>query len=183
MTAAEAIESLNNTALAVYLKHDGCIETAKEEIKQLIRANEILLDQAVEQAANASIHKAKTQARRQIEGRKPAEEGETTKEDRMPRTFPRRLRESVVYECGKYFSWPLMDGTPLRAATREHLLEDASRYRGNAHGNLKSALFSEYVAAKVPEGRTVGDVPTLTEKHLAKLMQKAEKAAAEATVK
>lgn len=155
-------EQLRAVARGAYEKH-GMGEEALKEVEEYIRKNEDLFNDAIRLAAKEVLGAAQHMARQRIVA--PAAF--------VPKKYSKEFQQSVQYACGKFFNWPLMDGTKLGEARKEHLLRDAARFQINAQANAKNARFLEMIAAKLPEDKTVREV--FSEEQLRVFMNKARR--------
>jgi hypothetical protein len=156
------LEELTQAAKAAYAKH-GITDAARTVVRNMINKDPELIKAAVTALVEDVLQGAVQQHRREL----------TRQAVGPPKEYTREFQEAVQKSTPCMLLWPMMDGSPIRLATRAHLLDDAARYEQNAYGNLRSARFARLVAAKVPEGSVVGD--TLSETQLAKLMARAAK--------
>ncbi len=145
------------------VEEKGFSEECVSVLTDLITSDQDLVSKAVRELAISSLSDARHAARSRIAR-------EQTKGDK-PKIFSPSFQESVSFSCGKYFNWPMMDGSFLSMADKTHLLLDAMKYRKNARGNFRNARFLELVAEKIRPGQKVEEV--LTERQLANLMAKA----------
>lgn len=90
-----------------------------------------------------------------------------------PRHYSKEYQQSITAACGLYYQFPMMDGTLLVNAKREHILKDASRYWKNTFGNQFKAEFLDLVASGMDKTQKVLDA--WTEAELRELAEKARK--------
>ncbi len=160
------MKELLKVAQAIYNAH-GCGENALENLEREIAHDQDLSASAIKLAAWDMLSKVKQRHRRQIE-----------QANYIPKTFTKEQQQIVQRACRGFYSWVMMDGSPLGKATKDHVLLDAARYNSNAKGNLKSSRFLEMVADKMDrDSQLVEEV--WSEEKLAVLMAKAREAAGE----
>lgn len=87
--------------------------------------------------------------------------------------YPRELQDKVVQGCRQLFDWPMMDGTPLRAATWEKVNSDMNRYKRSIRGNVRSYRFLDLINSRAGTGS--GPADAWKEEELVKLMETARK--------
>ena len=149
-------------AKRIYVEH-GSTPTAQEMLQALIRGDETMLDHAIRMAAETALSAARHAARSVIVAATPAASA--------PKVFSREFSESVQIAVGRYYNFPLMDGTLLADATKDKLLRDSSRYAAQAAGCVRNARFLQLIADGLTDGRTVREV--FTEERLGELMREA----------
>jgi len=158
---ADTAVSIRDAATAAYEQY-GYTPMAVEEMVVVILANAMTVRAAVEMAAKEALREVQREARCVI-----------ARDCGSPRTYSRRFRDSIVVACGKFYNWPLPDGTRLSVATRTQVMKSAVGYRQREIGNARQAAFLEAVAAGMQDGQMVADA--WTEAQLAGLMKEAMK--------
>ena len=157
--------TLLDVAREVYRKSVD-YDDAVAKLARRIRRDERLYEAVVRSAAEDMI------GRVQHETRKRIARGDAA----APATYDPEKFVRIAGTVNRIFlDWPMMDGTKLGKADREHCLSDATRYHLNARGNLRNARFLEKVAGKLRPGQAVEDV--LDDRRLAALMKKAAREA------
>lgn len=162
------IPTLSKTARDLFAQ-EGTTEAVRLKLVNIIAKNHSLREEAIDKATRALLHDAIYNAR--IAARS------VPNEDNDPSVIPEEVHRRLSRVHAKVESlldWPLMDGTPLSEATKEKCLEDAARFRANAKGNIRNAVFLEEVANKLRPRQKVRNV--LTHKKLMELMNMAEEA-------
>lgn len=155
-------DKLRLTAENLYAEQ-GCSLEAIRKLEDLIQSDEILMAYAIHQAAYTAMHQAQCAARSAI----------TNPDKFQPKRYSRAFQERVQQACLGFYDWPLMDGTKLADATKEHVLQDADRFRTLAEGNARNSRFLRLVGEKLQAGSKVRD--TFTEEQLAEIMEKAKR--------
>lgn len=159
-------EKLRKIAVDAFAEHLGREEKAINVVAAAIRKDRDLLDDAVLAAARDAVGYARHRARVTIA--QPVPEG------RKPVPVDRREQRIVQVAAGMYYNWPMMDGSRLADATREHLLEDAARYLRMRQGVTKNMRFLVLVARDLKPGETVRS-RYKTNEALAELHDRAER--------
>lgn len=158
------MEKLNKIAREVYDDEGGYCEGAIEALEQLIMSDKELVQYAVRQIASDSLRHVQREVRTIISnapGTPAAHYGSSEMRERLNKS----LRKYSLYD------WPMMNGTKLKDATKEHVLSDATRYRVNEAGNARKARFLEMVARKMKNDQKAGD---LSLRVLQKIKQEAD---------
>lgn len=157
---SKGMNKIYELAEAAYEAH-GDSEVALDKL-----VDEIIQDDAlVEGSARFAAKHALAQSRRIV---RCVIEGEPQKR------YSKAFQQQIQVACGQFLKWPLMDGTELAKATKEHVLRDAERFQANADGNARKARFLKLVAERLQDGELVGEV--LTDGELRKLMEEAKTA-------
>ena len=87
----------------------------------------------------------------------------------MPKVFSKEDRSKVVFACGKYFNWPLMDGTRLGKANKEKLIKDIQKRKSLTMGHLKKIEFMSKICDRLQGEQIVEEV--FNEEELTRLME------------
>jgi hypothetical protein len=152
------MSALKDLAATVY-KDLGFSEEGLAELARRIAGNPEWVADAVKTAAYDLLTAAQRTFRRHVASAHYDAPILVLKDQGTPsldtaRVFSRKTQERVEQSAaGKFLLWPMMDGTPLGDADREHLLSDARRYLGNTKGNLREALFLLSLAERVGKKR------------------------------
>lgn len=150
-------------AKRIYVEHGSSSLAAQDRLQALIRSDETMLDHAICMAAEQAMSVARHAVRAVIVAATPAASA--------PKVFSREFSESVQIAVGRFYNFPLMDGTLLADATREKLVRDSGRYAAQAVGCIRSAKFLQLIADGLTGELTVREV--FTEERLAELMREA----------
>jgi len=126
----------------------------------LDEADEVLTDALLREGARNLLGNLRYKTRLVIQGKQKSP---------APKTFTAEYQEEVVSRLGKYFDWPMMDGTRLKDATREHVVKDAERYASIARGCDKNSRFLFGVAERMRPGQVAGRV--VTQEEMAEIMR------------
>jgi len=156
----EAAVKLRQAAEAVAERLPGLTPEAVAALEADVKADRTLLAYAVRCAAYDALRAANHKARQELLAAA------------APPTVSPERQQAIEAGARGYLSWPLMDGTPLGDADKEHLLSDAARHRQYAAGNVRSAKFYEALAARMRAGEKVKDV--WEEEAVGRLLRKAQ---------
>lgn len=140
----------------------GLDEEGIHALQEHVLADPNLVAEVVRFACLEALKNVQYETRQVIAGKK--------KEPYRPKTFTTEQQNIIVAGCGKWLNWPMMNGTLLKNATKEHLLQDIQKYRNMYVGHYQNMRFLEEVANKLKDGQTVGEV--LTDKQLTKIRNK-----------
>lgn len=158
---------LYSLARELYGEHghsDACLTALVDRVLE----SPDLTAQAVRAAALDAVLKAQ-QAQRNLIERQALTRQEVPE---SPRYSP-SLRSALLRRGDRYLDWPMMDGSRLGDATKEHLLKDSSHYQVQSEANARHARFLTLVATKVRGSQRVRD--RLDDQALADLMGQAER--------
>ena len=168
-------KKLFEIARKVYHEH-ALTPAAKKVFYQLIKDDAELVKLALDFAIEEALDLAQRHMRALITRDPAAAEASSTngeKDHGGPRHYSRSLQRAVVAACGLYYQFPMMDGTTLAHARKEHVAKDASRYWKNSHGNRFKAEFLDLVGAGMDQTQKVADA--WTEEELRELASNARK--------
>lgn len=170
MVVAEVVRSLQTVADEVFMERRD--RTSKETMKAVVarfKEDDCLVERALFIAAAHCASQSRVNLRDAIEGKEPPVQGKGS----GPKKFDSKLLNRVKVSLGKYYSWPLRDGTPLGEATREILEKNFDLFFKNADTQLSHAIFIKSVHAhlKTPTQKIKN---VLSEKQMDKLAKEAE---------
>jgi hypothetical protein len=157
-------ETLN--FIAQIFEDHGNTDAGVELIIQRFHNNQELTNWCIRTKAKDVLLAAQRNARKAIET------DPSQAQMNAPRTFSRALQESANHRYGRFFYWPLPDGTPLRHATKEQLEAAIRLYKRNAKGNARKMRFVERINERVGRGQRVEDV--LTEQEIREISNQTE---------
>ncbi len=156
---------LLQAARRIYAERGGSNDETKAQLILEIKGDADILEAAIRLAADTAMASARHAARAIIIAATPAAQA--------PKVFSPEFAASVEISCGRFYSWPLTDGTLLADATKDKLVRDATLYRRQAAGCARNGRFLELVAARLREGQQVREA--YTEEQLARTMRRAER--------
>lgn len=164
-------KKLFNIARKIYREH-ALTPVAKKAFYEVIKNDQELMklavDFAIEEALDLTQREMRSIITRETSDSEEvvAANGENTHGG--PRRYSKNRQQAVVAACGLYYQFPMMDGTALANAGREHILKDAERYAKNAYGNLFKRDFLRLVAHGMDKTQKVIDAYSEAElRHLA----------------
>ncbi len=156
----EAEKNLREISRQIYesgLRGEPAIEVFFQEVME----DDELLAEAIRISAESCLFAVQREERRELY-RQAA--------DFKPR-YTEEQQIAIRNACSRFLSWPMMDGSFIKDASRTHLLEDAERYRKNAEGNLRNVRFLSLVAEGLEGDQKVSEI--YTSEMLERLMKKA----------
>ena len=158
-------ENIVNQAAVEAFASTGGTEEAKNKLRKQANKDEDLRDALLEMGISEAIWWAQRMTRTKIANQDP--------EDQNPVKYSDELQEALKkspHNTFGFLHWPMMDGSRLKDADKEHVLSDADRFFANAKGNAERGRFLQLVGNKMKAGQKVGQV--WKETQLTKLMQR-----------